>query len=64
MFSGGRIRTSLAHKCFNFARNIADITGVELFGGGGVGGLDVRKFENEYPGVEGEESVVDAVGVR
>jgi hypothetical protein len=63
MFNGGRIRTSLAHKCFNFARNAADRMGV-LFGGGGVGGLEMRKFEYEYPGVEAEDRGVDAVGVR
>jgi len=38
--------------------------GVVLFGGGGVGGLEMRRFGCEYPGVEGEDIVVDAVGVR
>jgi len=54
----------LAHKCFSFARNVADIMGVELFGGGGVDRLGVRKFECECPGVEGEGNPVDADGVR
>jgi len=56
------MRTSLAHKCFSFAKNVAGMMGVLLFGGG-VGGLDMMKFGHGYPGIEGEERAVD-VGVR
>jgi hypothetical protein len=58
------MRTSVVHKLFSFAKNVAGIMGVELFGGGGVGGPVTITFGNVYPGIEGEDRAVDGVEVR
>jgi hypothetical protein len=58
------MRTSVAHKLFSLAKNVAGIMGVELLGGGGVGGPDIIMLGNGYPGIEGEDRAVDGVEVR
>lgn len=54
----------MVHRLFSLAKNVAGIIGVELFGGGGVGGPDIAMLGNGYPGIEGEDRAVDGVDVR
>lgn len=54
----------MAHKLFRLAKNAGGIMGVELFGGGGVGGPDIMMLGNGYPGIEGEDRAVDGVEAR
>jgi hypothetical protein len=54
----------VAHKLFRLAKNVGGIMGVELFGGGGVGGPDIIMLGNGYPGIEGEDRAVDGVEAR